>query len=77
MDKQAAPIPNSLDMRIIDATGDEFCVTFATNCPGQEASYRKHAAWWIRTGHKSGPRNRQPAMPCRVVVKPYHDETAF
>lgn len=71
-----APTLNSLDMRIIDATGDAFCVTFATNRPGEVEAYRKHAAWWIRTGHKSNPPGRRPAMPCRVVVVPYHDESA-
>lgn len=67
---------NSLHMRVVDATGGEFLSTFATNRPGQAESFRKHAAWWLRTGYKSAPVARQPAFPCHVVVTEYQDATS-
>lgn len=59
-----------------DAVGDRFLFTCATNRDGQEAGFRRHAAWWLRTGYKSAPRGRQPCFPCKVVVEPYQDDTS-
>lgn len=67
---------NSLRMYVQDVTGDKYLFTCATNREGQESSFRKHAAWWLRTGYKSSPARNFPAFPCAVVVEPYQDETA-
>lgn len=67
---------NSLRMYVEGATGEKHLFTCATNRDGQESSFRKHAAWWIRTGYKSSPVNSQPCFPCKIVVEPYQDDTS-
>lgn len=69
-------IMNSLAMWVEDAVGDRYCVTFAKNREGQEASFRKHARWWMKIGYKSNPIGRQPAFPCKIVVEPYMDKSS-
>lgn len=62
--------------KVVDAIGEEFLNTgaYADN----EASFRKHAAWWIR--HRTRPAAyrdtdttgrslRAPVKPCRIVVE--------
>lgn len=66
---------NSLEMYVQDACGDKFLYTCATNRDGQAASFRKQARWWMRTGFKGSPIQRQPAFPCTIVINPYQDET--
>lgn len=67
---------NSLRMFVQDAAGGVFLFTCASNRPGQAAAFKRHAAWWLRSGYKSAKPDRWPCMPCRVVVEPYTDETA-
>lgn len=67
---------NSLRMYVLDAVGDKFLFTLATNREGQVSSFRRHASWWMRTGYKSAPVGRQPCFPCSVVVEEYQDSTA-
>jgi hypothetical protein len=67
---------NSLRMYVADVLGMKYIVTYANNRPGQAEGFRRHAKWWIRTGYKMSPLNRQPCFPCKVVVEPYQDDTA-
>ena len=67
---------NSLRMYVEDAVGEKFLFTFATNREGQAEAFRRHAAWWLRTGYKHSPVQSQPCFPCKIVVEPYNDETA-
>lgn len=67
---------NSLRMYVEDITGDKFLFTCATDREGQADAFKRHAAWWLRTGYKHSPVQSQPCFPCKVVVEPYNDETA-
>lgn len=67
---------NSLRMYVEGATGEKHLFTCATNRPGQAEAFRKHAAWWLRSGYKQTPVARQPCFPCRIVIEPYQDQTA-
>jgi hypothetical protein len=68
---------NSLRMYVEDAVGDKFLFTCATNRPGQAASFRRHANWWLRRGYRHTVTSRQPCFPCKVVIEPYQDDTAI
>lgn len=65
---------NSLRMYVEDALGDKFLFTCASNRPGQAESFRRHARWWLRTGHKRSKNG--PCFPCKVVVEPYQDDSS-
>jgi hypothetical protein len=66
---------NSLCMYVKDATGQKFLFTCATNREGQADGFRKHARWWIRSGYKNSPIDKQPAFPVQIVIEEYQDET--
>lgn len=68
---------NSLRMYVQDAVGTKFLFTCANNRPGQAEQFRKHAAWWIKTGYKKTPVEKQPAFPCSIIVEPYQDQKAL
>lgn len=66
---------NSLRMYVEDATNQKYIFTCATNREGQRESFKKHARWWIRSGYKQTPIEKQPAFPCKIVIEEYQDET--
>lgn len=68
---------NSLRMFVMDAVGDKYLFTCATNREGQASQFRKHARWWLRGGYKSAPTDKWPCFPCQIVVEEYQDETAI
>lgn len=68
---------NSLRMFVEGSTGEKHLFTCATNRPGQAENFRKHANWWMRTGYKSNPVDKQPCFPLRIVIEEYQDDTAI
>lgn len=64
---------NSLRMFVQDAVGDKYLFTCATNREGQAKAFRRHANWWLKTGYKDSPVNRQPCFPCTIIIEPYQD----
>lgn len=66
----SAPKNTDAAFYVEDAVGQKYCFTIADS--GYEPDFRKHAAWWMRTGYKSIPASdpRAPCKPFRVVVEP-------
>lgn len=61
--------PADATFYIEDALGQKYCYTIAD--VDYEPAFRKHAAWWKRTGYKTIPTSspRAPVKPFRVVVE--------
>lgn len=67
---------NSVRMYVKDAIGAKYLFTCATNRAEQISNFRKHANWWIKSGHKYSPIEKQPCFPCEIIIEKYQDETA-
>lgn len=61
---------SNLASYVVDATGRKYLYQVSDDTPEIRAQFRKHAAWWKRTGWKNAPRDTWPAFPCKIVFEP-------
>jgi len=55
---------------VSDACGDKYLFTVSDDTPEHRKRFRDHARWWMKSGYKTAPPNKQPAFPCRIVFEP-------
>lgn len=57
--------PKSIVCYVEDAMKAKFLFTIAE--PDYAPKFRKHAAWWVRSGYKNNPTG--PVKPFKVVIE--------